>query len=154
MMRSFFERLAYSTERFMRGRNGMDNLARGLYWIGIILLILSLFFGTGLLNLLATAAFAAAIFRMLSTNLEARQRENVWYLNKTEALRGKAGHRGGNVLEDARKKAAQQKMRFDERKEYRFFKCKCGATLRVKRGQGTKELVCPICKEHMTRNTD
>ena len=53
-----------------------------------------------------------------------------------------------------KKNMAQQKLRFEERKEYRFFKCKCGATLRVRRGQGTKELICPVCKEHMTRNTD
>lgn len=162
-MRGFLERLVWRTERFMQGRNGMDDMSRSLYWLGLILLILSIFLGRGTLNLLAMICFGYSIFRMLSTNVNARQSENTWYLNKTAGLRSRFGRgasyggnagAGRNPFADIKKNAEQQKLRFDERKEYRFFKCKCGATLRVKRGQGTKELICPICKEHMTRNTD
>ena len=137
-MRGWLEKLAWKSERFMQGRNGQDDLARVIYWAGFILLILSFFDGTGICSLLAFALLFYAMFRMLSKNIDKRQKENNWYLVKTEKLR---------------KNASQQKLRFDERKEYRFFKCKCGATLRVRRGQGTKELVCPICHEHMTRKT-
>ena len=81
----------------MRGRNDMDDMARGLYWLGLILLILSLFVGTGLLNLLVMASFGYAIFRMLSTNIDARQRENAMYLQRTASLRAKLrGFRSGN----------------------------------------------------------
>lgn len=157
-MREFMQRMAYKTERFMRGRNGMDDLSRTVYWVGLILLILSLFFKGGVFNLLSLVLFGYAIFRIVSKNIDARQRENTWFLNQKSALTGRMNRNGGaNVqhrLDQLKKNAMQQKMRFDERKEYRFFKCKCGTTLRVRRGQGTKELICPVCKEHMTRNTD
>ena len=66
--------MAYRTERFMQGRNGNDNLARAAYWVGLFLLILSLFVGTGLLNFCVVLLFSYSIFRMLSKNIEARQR--------------------------------------------------------------------------------
>ena len=141
-MRGFFERLAWKAERMMQGRNGQDDLARVLYWTGLILLLLSIFFNSGIvgmiLNLLAFALLIYAMFRMFSKNVQKRQAENAEYLRRTEKLRTAA---------------SQYKLRFSERKQYKFAKCKCGTTLRFRRGQGTKEFTCPKCKAKMTVKT-
>lgn len=141
-MRSFFEKLAWKTERFMQGRNGQDDLARTSYFTGFVLLILSLFGSAtiwgAILNTLAFALMIYAIFRMLSRNTAKRSNENQLYLSKTEGIRTNL---------------SQQRLRFAERKEYKFCKCKCGTTLRFRRGQGTRDFTCPKCKAKMTVKT-
>ena len=137
-MRSFLEKLAWRMERWMQGRNGLDDLARHLYYLGFALLVVSLFDRTGLVSLLAMVIIAYAMFRAFSRNLDKRQAENAAYLAKTAGIR---------------RRAEQYRLRFAERKQYRFVKCNCGVTLRVKRGQGTKEIVCPRCRQHMTIDT-
>lgn len=189
-MNEWLQKLSRQLDRFMQGRNGMDDMTRALCRVILVILVLSLILGTGILNLPACAMLGYAVFRMVSTNIDARQRENVRYLNAMNALKqrlsgmrsgekppvGRDGaapgssmrdildtmfpnrHRkmasGKSFLSGLTRKAAQRKLRFDERKEYRFFKCTCGTTLRCRRGQGTKELICPVCKARMTRNTD
>ena len=141
-MRSFFERMAWKMERFMQGRNGQDGLARASYWLGFILLVLSLFMSAtavgSIVSILAFAAMFYALFRMFSKNIDKRQREDRAFMDKTEGVR---------------RTAEQQKLRFSERKEYKFCRCKCGTTLRFRRGQGTKEFTCPRCKAKMTVKT-
>lgn len=65
-MRGFFEKMAWKMERWMQGRNGLDDLARHLYYVGFALMLLSLFDPTGLVSLLAVAAIAYAMFRAFS----------------------------------------------------------------------------------------
>jgi len=163
MIRRYLEKLSWQMERFMRGRNGMDDLARAFYYVSLVTLVLSLF--VPYVGYLTLPCCIYSIFRMCSRRVDKRQRENTWYLNKTDGFRARFG-RGGNrrsysngygsssAREQARKLAEQKRLRFEERHEYKFFKCKCGTTLRVRRGQGTKELSCPICHEKKMRNTN
>lgn len=137
-MRNFLEKMAWKMERWMEGRNGLDDLARHLYYLGFALLVISLFDRTGLISLLAMIVIIYAMFRAFSKKLDKRQAENAAYMAKTAGIR---------------RRLAQYRLRFSERKQYRFVKCKCGVTLRVKRGQGTKEIICPKCQQHMTVNT-
>ncbi len=137
-MRGFFEKMAWKMERWMQGRNGLDDLARHLYYVGFVLLLLSLFDPSGLINLLAMVAIVYAMFRAFSKKLDKRQAENAAYLRKTAGIR--------TFFQ-------QRKLRFDERKTYRFVKCKCGTTLRMRRGQGVREVVCPKCGNHLTCDT-
>lgn len=137
-MRNFLEKMAWKMERWMEGRNGLDDLARHLYYLGFALLVVSLFDRTGLISLLAMIVIIYAMFRAFSKKLDKRQAENAAYIAKTAGIR---------------RRLAQYSLRFSERKQYRFVKCKCGVTLRVKRGQGTKEIICPKCQQHMTVNT-
>lgn len=137
-MRGFFERMVWKMGKWMEGRNGMDDLARHLYYVGLALLIISLFDRTGPVSLLAMVVLIYALFRAFSRKVDKRQAENAAYMQKTAGIR---------------KKVEQTRLRFSERKQYRFVKCKCGVILRVKRGQGVKEIVCPKCREHMTVDT-
>ncbi len=137
-MRAWLQRMAWKMEQWMQGRNGLDDLARHAYYLGLALLLFSLFNPAGFIGLPASAVLIYALFRAFSKNVVKRQAENAAYLR---------------VFDQVQKPLKQRYLRFKSRKEYRFFKCKCGAVLRVKRGQGVKELVCPVCHEHMTRDT-
>lgn len=137
-MRSRMQQLLFKFARWMQGRNGPDDLCRFVFWAGMILWAIAFVFMLPLLDLVSLACLGYAIFRMTSRRIDRRQAENAAFLRRFEPIR-----------RDLR----QRKLRFDERKEFCFFRCSCGAVLRVRRGQGKKELICPKCHAHMTRNT-
>lgn len=137
-MRNYLQQLTWKLARWMQGRNGQDDLARCIFWAGLAVWAVGFVLMSPMLNTVSTLLWAYALFRMLSRNIAKRRAENAVFLQKTEGLR---------------RQFRQRKLRFDERKEYCFFRCKCGTVLRCRRGQGKKELICPRCQAHMTRNT-
>ncbi len=129
--------------RFMAGRLGTDQLSRALNIAALALLILSIFTGGSgvgrLIWALALACLLWGAFRSFSRNIPKRQRENEAYLNLTRNLRER--------IRSARE-------RFDQRKDYRFFRCpSCRTWLRVPRGKGKLNITCRQCGERFTRST-
>ena len=116
--------LKWKLQNFMMGRNGLDECAKYSYIAGIVIYVIYLFTGIGLLYYISTLLLLYGIFRVFSKNLAARQSEN------------------RKLLEEI----SFQKLRFEQRKEYRIFRCKgCGRKVRVPKGKGKVEITCPTC---------
>ncbi len=123
-MRSFFERLRWKLQLFMRGRNGVDELNRILTYAMLIVYVISLFTGSTILYYISFTGLIYITYRMLSKNLYVRREENRKFLTWMETTR----------------------IRFEQRKDYKIFKCKgCGRNIRVPRGKGKIEVTCPMC---------
>ena len=125
-------RIKMALIRFMQGRNGVDNLGYHALWTGLILVLVDSFIGTGLLNLIGTALYIYALFRMLSRNTAKRQAENSSYVH---------------FLNNWKKELKQFFLRLKGSKEYKYFRCPgCKNRLRLRRGCGEKHITCPVCK--------
>ena len=117
--------------RFMAGRRGMDDLNLALYLFGLAAWLINLFLRLGLLSLLSMGAWAFSIFRSLSRNIPARERENSWFLGWFTPLR-------------RRLRAAY--LRFKNRRVYKYFRCpKCKSLLKLPRNIGEKVVTCSAC---------
>ena len=125
--------------KFLRGRNGMDTMAKDLYFFSMILLLVNVLFRSSFLRLLATLALGYSLFRCLSHSVNARQIENRKYLvyrNKTV-----------NSFRFL-------KRRWEDRRMYRYYTCKkCGQKVRVPAGKGAIEITCPKCGNTFDKRT-
>ena len=130
-----WEKIKLSLARFMQGRYGADSLGRFLVWAALILYVLGMFIPSyvgGLFSFLGAALLLYVLFRMFSRNTARRTAENAWFWNRTAKLRTAF---------------SQARMRFKNRKEYKYFRCpKCHAWLKLKRGSGEGTLTCGKCK--------
>ncbi|MCC8356497.1 MAG: hypothetical protein LJU34_01370 [Oscillospiraceae bacterium] len=129
-------------EQFMYGRYGQDEFSRFLMIAALVLFVLALIFngyaGT-IFYAVAVAALVYDMFRIMSRNVYKRQQENQWYLKKKRAVTGWFGS-----LKD----------RWQQRKEYRFFRCpSCHTLLRVPRGKGKILMTCRKCGRRFERKT-
>lgn len=117
--------------RFFMGRRGMDQLGWALLITSVVFSFVASIFGIGLLSLLSTAAWAYALYRMLSKNISAREKENNWFLSKyTPALSS----------------FKQAQVRFKNRKIYLYYRCpNCRAWLKLPRNIGEKTVTCGKC---------
>lgn len=146
---SIWQKLKQSFRSFMNGRNGADNLSIALLWTGLILYVLGsvlssvqsgIIRGLGaILNIAGFAAYIVCVFRMFSRNLEKRRAENRRYVSLME--KKKTEHR-------------QAKVRFQNRKKYKYFKCPgCKAWLRLSRGSGVVTVTCSRCHTSFTQKS-
>lgn len=128
--------------RFMYGRRGMDELSRFLLIAVVVLIVLSWVTGEVIGSLCWSAAILAMVycyFRILSRNIYRRQKENEWYLQKQ-----RSAARWFRSLKD----------RWQQRREYKFFRCpSCKTLLRVPRGKGKLLLTCRKCGNRFERKT-
>lgn len=89
--------------RFMNGRNGMDELARAESWVVMILLLVSIFTRSAILDILAIGLMIHMYFRVFSRNVNKRYAENQKFLNAryewtVKAERRKSAlHRGSST---------------------------------------------------------
>lgn len=89
--------------RFMNGRNGMDELARAESWVVMILLVVSIFTRSAILDILAIGLMIHMYFRVFSRNVNKRYAENQKFLNAryewtVKAERRKSAlHRGSST---------------------------------------------------------
>lgn len=89
--------------RFMNGRNGMDELARAESWVVMILLVVSIFTRSAILDILAIGLMIHMYFRVFSRNVSKRYAENQKFLNAryewtVKAERRKSAlHRGSST---------------------------------------------------------
>jgi uncharacterized C2H2 Zn-finger protein len=132
--------------RFFYGRNGIDALNIALLVTILALNLLNMVFryiplirniAVVVLTAMQFAALAALVFRALSRNIAARQRENMAFMTFASKIR---------------RKFDTLKLRGD--KTHRFFKCpSCKLTLRVPKGKGKVFITCPQCGERFQKTT-
>lgn len=117
-------------QRFLYGRYGGDNLGKALIGSYLALYLIGLLARWSILCLLSLLPAFWCIFRMLSRNIPARQRENDKYLALTAPVRSWLRRR--------------RMIRTD--KTHQYFKCpNCGQQLRVPRINGTVKITCRAC---------
>jgi len=125
--------------QMMMGRNGVDELARMLSFLGLFMMIFDLFFRTGFLTLLALIVVILSYARTFSKNIAKRRAENQKYL----AFRYKLVVKWNKL-----------KNRIKQRKHYRFYACPtCKQKVRVPKGHGKIEITCPKCREKFIKHT-
>jgi len=132
----FWSRLRYNMrmglQRFMTGRYGqMDKLNSLLLWIGMIVVLVSMFMPAGVLTLIlpltSYVLLGIALWRMLSRNVYKRARENRKYLSMLERCKDR---------------------------EHRYYSCpQCRQDIRVPRGKGKIAITCPKCREKFIKKT-
>lgn len=66
--------------RFFSGRRGPDQLGTAVIIAALVLSVLASILGWSLLSLLSLVIWAWALYRMLSRNIPAREKENAWFL--------------------------------------------------------------------------
>ena len=125
-------KLKWKLQQYMIGRNGSDDLCRSLTGTSLVIYIISVIADSGLLYYISLAGIMYSLWRSLSRNIAARRQENQKFLGMVEL----------------------SKLRFQNRKEYKYFKCKtCGRNVRIPRGKGKIEVTCPICKTKVIMRT-
>lgn len=123
-------------QRFMYGRRGGDQLSLALMAVGILLTLVSsivswfaikttAYVVYVILQVISTAVFVLAVWRMFSRNIPARERENQKFLGVWRRITGWFKR---------------------DRKNFVYLKCAdCKASLRVPKGKGTMIVTCPKC---------
>jgi len=117
-------------QRFMYGRYGNDQLNIFLTVLYLAMFLAEVLTHAAVFYWLSLAVIFAALFRMLSRNLDRRRAENAKFMSLA-----------GPVLRWLR---LQRTIRRD--KEHRYFKCpSCGQQLRVPKGKGKITVTCRAC---------
>lgn len=131
---SFYEKLA----RFMYGRNGSDDMCRGLCILCLVLIVVNLFIHSLIISALELGLLIYVTFRTLSKNVVKRRQENMAYKS----------------IENKIKKFFMQiKNRFRDRKTHAYRKCPhCKNTLRLPKVKGSHTVNCPCCKNKFDVN--
>lgn len=124
---------------FMMGRYGSDKLNIVLLVSSIILTLISKFPRLGIITYISYIPLILCIFRMFSRNINKRIQENnkfliyykpieKWTINKFNMIKGL--------------------------KTYKYFKCpNCKQTVRVPRGKGRVNVICPKCSTKFIKTT-
>lgn len=145
---SFWQKIKQSLRSFMNGRNGADQFSMALLWTGLIAYLLGSIIGSiqgspvwavlGMVfSVVGFAAYVYCIFRMFSRNVEKRRAENRRYVT---------------MMEKKSTERRQAKVRFQNRKKYKYFKCPgCKAWLRLSRGKGVVTVTCSRCHTSFTQ---
>jgi len=119
-------------DRFFSERNGADALSCALIVFAFFLVFLILVCHGRYLTLIALIPIGFAIFRILSRNLERRTAENEAFVGFFRSLRGRF-----RLTRD----------RYRDRKTHLYFRCGCCEKwIRVERGNGMIDVVCPGCR--------
>lgn len=130
--RQFTAKMGAGLRRFMMGRYGSDKLNMTILWVGVGMMVLSLFlqripYVPLVLCLLSYLLMFWAIFRTLSRNTYKRYQENRRYLRFLERIKDR---------------------------EHRHFDCpRCKQPVRVPRGKGKIAITCPKCREKFIKKT-
>lgn len=138
-MKGFWYQLREKFRRATYGCCGPDELTNALYMAGLVLIIVSLFPWFRFFYLLGFVLMIWGVYRCFSKNYARRRKERDGYLQLT----------GG-----VKKFFRIQKKRFQERKEYRYYRCpKCRSYSRVPRGHGRIIITCPRCRNQFERKS-
>ena len=137
-MRNFFYQLAMKLQRFMYGRHGYDKLSVHLLWAAIVVYIPSLFVWRIPLSVIYIVIILYSMFRVFSKNNAKRYAELNAYDGFLNRIKGFFKLR---------------KNKWRDRKTHVYFKCSCGAVLRVPKGKGEITVHCPKCKRSIDKRT-
>ena len=132
-------------KNFMRGRNGMDRMNRGLVLVYALLMVFNMFFAEEefrtvnlVVNAISVVLVVVILARAFSKNLEKRRRESdkwseFWWRFRT-----------GNM----------DKSQGRNETSYKYITCeKCGTTCRVPAGKGKILIICPKCQTKIPAET-
>ncbi len=126
---------------FFQGRNGMDAIAKFTWILTFAFILLSFIPGVVgyVFYVLTTVSMVYTLFRVLSRNVYKRREEERRFLDKTQRVR---------------RYFADSRVRFSQRKEYKFFRCPtCHSYLRVPRGKGKLQITCRKCGNRFSGKT-
>ena len=139
-----FQRFSNWARNFMMGRRGTDQFSLALFLGWFVLSVLGAIFSRSttlgaVFRLLAIACAVYGIYRSLSRNISARDRENAAFLQFWTKAKG--WFRG-------------RSRRIRDRKTHVYIKCSgCGAELRVPKGKGKLIVTCPKCRQEIRITT-
>lgn len=130
--------LKYKLRSFFYGRYGIDSLNKCIITLAVIVSLISLFYRSIVITIICYVLLGIYLFRSLSKNFVARQRENFWYLDHTKKIR-----RSFMVIGKNHKDKANH-----------YYLCpKCGQMVRIPRGRGKVEIHCPKCGNDFKRKS-
>ncbi len=117
--------------QFMIGRYGVDQLGKFIMWVGLGLLILSMFIRVPFLSTLPFFILILCYVRMFSRNISKRYGENQKYLSYVNRIKNYFAH---------------GKDRRMQKKNYHIYPCPtCKQKIRVPKGKGKICITCPKC---------
>ncbi len=126
-------------QRFMQGRYGADELSRFLTTLGLILIVVNLFFRNVILSYVVLAILIYCYYRMFSRNYSRRYAENQKYLTWRNRL--KSG-------------PSRWRSEMEQRKIYHIYRCpSCRQKIRVPKGKGKIIVTCPKCHTEFQRKS-
>lgn len=125
--------------QFMQGRYGADALNRALVVVSFVFMILSWFVFHTAFYLVGLVIILYCAFRMFSRNIQARYKENVWYMKQVNKVKYFF---------------SKLKYRKEAGKTHHIYSCpKCKQKIRVPKGKGKIMVRCPKCgTEFMKRS--
>ena len=124
--------------QFMYGRYGNDLLNFALLILGCVITGILSFIDVPYIHYLGLIPYLIVIYRTLSKNIGARQRENAKFIELIQPW----------------KKFIIKKTRQFQDKSHRYYACpQCHNTLRVPKGRGKIEITCPKCRMKMIKKT-
>lgn len=124
-------------QEFMYGRYGGDTMNTVLLISGLVVSILGQLFNLTVLILIAYVFYGYSIFRILSKNIYARQKELYSFMK---------------IWTPVQKWYKMRVMIWKDRKNYRYFKCpNCGQYLRAPKGRGKIEVTCQKCRKQFIK---
>lgn len=123
----------------MMGRYGSDKLNIALIVASIILSLISRFLKLGIITYISYIPLFLCIYRMFSKDINKRYQENqkfLKYYSKAEGWTKGKYHMVKGL------------------KTYKYFKCpNCKQTVRVPRGKGRVNIICPKCSTKFIKTT-
>ena len=108
----------------MKNRYGIDELHNFMFKIYLILFIINIFLKSIIINFFELILIIIIFYRFFSKNINARRKENIWFLN----IKNKSKYNDG----------------------YIYKKCpKCNKLLKlpIPYKKGIKSVICPKCKK-------
>ena len=124
----------YNLQKWLSGRNGMDELARATYIASLVMTVIGHLLRSGMLVICSLALMGYSLWRVFSKRTYKRSDENRAFLG----VYWKVANRIRNEFN-----------KLKGRKFYRYFKCpQCHQTVRVPKGRGKIEITCPKCGCH------
>ena len=131
-MKEFLYRLRWNIQKFMQGRNGVDELNRALAFGVLAIYLVAALFQSAILDAVAFVGMVYYLYRTFSKKLYVRREENRKFVTWLETTR----------------------IKMEQRKDYKIFKCKgCGRNIRIPRGKGKIEVTCPMCGKKTIHRT-
>lgn len=125
--------LYFKIKNLMYGRNGVDGLGAGLFVLGLILRNAAYFSRNVILNFISIGIYIYMIFRIFSKNLDARQKENAFFMKYTN-----------KIIYFFRFRSSLARERAAVKKTHKIYLCpKCKRKLKVPKGKGKIEISCP-----------
>lgn len=138
-MNQMLEKIRRITATLMQGRYGIDQFSAFLMKAALVCMALSWLDALSFLYAWGILWIGYAVFRMMSRKFEKRRAENTAFLQLNYKFR--------TAL-------SEYKVRWKERKKYKYFKCKgCKKLLRVPRGRGKLNVTCPKCGHRMVQKS-